>query len=260
LLNLVGNAIKFTDKGVVSVNVELLEEDDQSASLSFSVADTGIGIPEDKLEGIFDNFTQASHETMRKYGGTGLGLTIVKQLVEMQGGSISVESQVDKGATFYFSLRFEKVVPSSVESAQTKAAKEPAKRMDELRILVVDDDKLSRRVAVSILEKWGATVDVADSGRMAIPKLSINSYDIVLMDVIMPEMDGYETTSYIRNEMNDTLNRIPILAMTAAASVKDREKVLACGMNDYIAKPFAPDKLCTKIMMLVNKQKCQYGG
>ncbi len=255
LMNLVDNAIKFTEKGAVLVQVELLEEDDRSFKLLFSVRDNGIGIPANKLNRIFEDFTQASPEIMRKYGGTGLGLTIVKQLVEMQGGSISVESQVDKGSTFCFILRFEKVVTSSIQSGQTTAVNEPALRLEGLRILLVEDDKLSQRVAAIMLGKWGATVEIAENGRMAIQKLTTNFYDIVLMDVITPEMDGYETTSYIRNEMNGTINRIPILAMTASASVNAREKVLACGMNDYITKPFEPDNLCTKIIRLINKQK-----
>jgi PAS domain S-box-containing protein len=255
LMNLVDNAIKFTEKGAVIVHVELLEENDHNVKLSFSVRDNGIGIPADKLNLIFEDFTQASPEIMRTYGGSGLGLTIVKQLVEMQGGSISVESQVDKGSTFCFTLWFEKIATSAVQSGQTTAVNEPAMRLDGLRVFLVEDDKLSQRVAATMLGKWGATVEIAENGRMAIQKLTTNSYDIILMDVLTPEMDGYETTAYIRNEMNGTISRIPILAMTASASVKARKKVLACGMNDYITKPFDPDDLCTKIMRLVNKQK-----
>lgn len=255
LLNLVGNAVKFTETGVVIVNAELLAEDDHSANLSFSVNDTGIGIPEDKLGGIFDSFAQTGLEARRKYGGTGLGLTIAKQLVEMQGGSIIAESVLGQGSTFSFTLRFEKAATSPVQANQTTAMKEPAMRMDGLRVLLVDDDKLSQRIVASMLGKWGATVETADNGRVAIQKLAANSYDVVLMDAFMPEMNGFETASYIRNEMNDMINEIPILAMTAAASVKAREKVLAYGMNDYIIKPFEPRDLYMKIMRFANKPK-----
>ena len=255
LVNLVGNAIKFTEQGAVTVTVELVEEDHHTVKLAFSVRDTGIGILEDKLSIIFEDFAQAGPEIMRKFGGTGLGLTITKQLIEMQGGCITVESQIGKGSTFRFMLRFEKVVASSVQSGQTTAVAEQPARLDGLRILLAEDDKLSQRVAASMLERRGATVEVADNGRIAIEKLTMNSYDIVLLDALMPKMSGYETSYHIRNEMNGTISKIPILAITGFTSAAAREKVLAYGMNDYISKPFAPDDLCAKIMKLVNQQE-----
>jgi hypothetical protein len=254
LFNLIANAIKFTDKGFVIVNVELIKEDDRSVTLSFSVIDTGIGIPADKLEVIFESFAQADYETMRKYGGTGLGLTIVKQLVEMQGGSISVESQIDKGSTFRFTLPFEKATANSAQSVQTTPINETVKRLDGLRVLLVEDDPLSQRVAMVMLKKWGATVEVADNGQVAIQKLTTRAYDVILIDVLMPGMDGYETTHYIRHEMSGAVNRIPIIALTASTSIKAHEKVLACGMDDYITKPFEPEELCTKIIKLTSRQ------
>jgi CheY-like chemotaxis protein/nitrogen-specific signal transduction histidine kinase len=253
LLNLVGNAIKFTEKGAVAVTVELLEEDAQFANLVFSVADSGIGIPADKLSVIFDNFAQATQEIGRKYGGSGLGLAIAKQLVEMQGGTIAVVSQIDKGSTFRFTLKFKKVATGSVQPGQAPAVNGQTTRLDGLKVLLVEDDKLSQRVAGGILGKWGASVEVADNGRIAIQKLAANSYDLVLIDVLMPEMDGYETAYHIRNEMNGTSSGIPIIAMTASTSAKVHEKILASGINDYITKPFAPESLYTKIMKLIDK-------
>ena len=253
LVNLVGNAIKFTEQGAVTVNVELIEEDNHSVKLAFSARDTGIGIPEDNLSVIFDSFAQATQEIERKYGGSGLGLTIVKQLVEMQGSTIAVESQINKGSTFRFTLKFKKVAASSVPSRQATAVNDQATRLGGLRILLVEDDKLSQRVAGGILGKWGVSVEVADNGRIAIQKLAANSYDLILIDVLMPEMDGYETAYHIRNEMNGTSSGIPILAMTASTSVKVHERIFASGINDYITKPFAPESLYTKIMKLIDK-------
>jgi CheY-like chemotaxis protein len=235
------------------MNVELMEEDHHGVVLLFSVHDTGIGIPEDKLSVIFDSFAQATQEIERKYGGSGLGLTIVKQLIEMQGGTIAVESELDKGSTFRFTLNFKKVAASSVRSRQAPAVNKEAIRLEGLRILLVEDDKLSQRVAGGILGKMGATVEVADNGRIAIQKLAANPYDLILIDILMPEMDGYETAYHIRNEMNGTSSGIPILAITASTSSTVHEKILASGINDYITKPFEPKSLYTKIMKLVDK-------
>ena len=249
LSNLVSNAIKFTKTGTVAIIAKCQSQDKQNCTVVVSVEDTGVGISQDNLNHIFESFAQAGDDSRIKSGGSGLGLTIVKQLLEMQGGSISVESELNKGSTFRFILTFTKVQngTSKIPYQMSKVTSEN-NRLDGIKILLTEDDKLSQRVATAILGKLGATVDVAENGKVAIAKLSEQSYDIVLMDVQMPVMDGFTATNYIRDKMH---YKLPILAMTASASVETREKVLAQGMNDFITKPFNPDLLCLKIKTLV---------
>ena len=251
ILNLVSNAVKFTAKGKITVSVQLLEEDDKKASIQFSVTDTGIGIPESKLERIFENFQQASSGTSRLYGGTGLGLAIVKQLVESQGGIIAVQSEVGAGSTFSFRLDFRKTTEDAESQSDIIELKsEP----NDLKILVVEDIILNQLLMKTLLDDFGFERDVADNGKIAIEMMRKKDYDLILMDLQMPEMNGFEATDYIRNVMN---SKIPIIALTADVTTVDLEKCKAVGMDDYIAKPVDERILYSKIIGLINRSSGQ---
>ena len=247
ILNLVSNAVKFTTVGKITVSVRLVNEDEERAVIEFAVSDTGIGIAENKIKSIFENFQQATSGTSRLYGGTGLGLAIVKQLVEPQGGKINVKSVLNEGTTFSFVLSFQK----------TKEEAEPETPMVELdteikniKILVVEDIQINQLLMKTLLDDFGFERDIADNGRIAIEKLKHKTYDIILMDLQMPEMNGFEATEYIRKEMN---SKIPIIALTADVTTVDLAKCKAVGMNDYIAKPIDERLLYSKIVGLVKK-------
>jgi CheY-like chemotaxis protein len=238
----------------VKVKVKLLNEDETQVYLDFAVEDTGIGIPEDKLESIFESFTQASSATTRKYGGTGLGLTITKQLIELQGGTISVKSKPGAGSTFSFALLIKKGKLRVFANKDTDAveANKLSHRFSDVKILLVEDNLINQKVASYSLIKQGAVVEIANNGKEAIIMLEKKKYDIILMDIQMPEMDGFETTQYIRNSIKESINKTPIIAMTASALVSERVKCLASGMNDYISKPFRPKELYEKIALQLN--------
>jgi PAS domain S-box-containing protein len=244
ILNLMSNAVKFTAKGSITVSVHLLAEDEEKVTLEFSVSDTGIGIAEDKIATIFENFQQASSDTSRLYGGTGLGLAIVKQLVESQGGSVRVKSVVNKGSTFSFILSFQKTI-AEVES-EAKIEEEDTEIID-IKVLVVEDIPLNQLLMKTILDEFGFELDIASNGKIAIDFLKSESYDIILMDLQMPVMNGFETTDYIRNTMN---SNIPIIALTADVTTVDLTKCKTVGMNDYIAKPVDERILYNKIVGL----------
>lgn len=251
LLNLIGNAVKFTEKGEIKIITQLLEETKDRVLCEFLVEDTGIGIPENKLETIFESFSQASAATSQKYGGTGLGLTISKHLVEMQGGTIDVKSKVGKGSTFSFKLNFKKasshhLIPN-IGTPITKLKNEPDKK---LSILLAEDVQLNQRLVTKIMEKWGHHLDIADNGKIAIEKIKLNDYDLILMDIQMPEMDGYQATTYIRSMADESKQSIPIIALTAHASHAEAEKCLNLGMNAYVAKPFNQQQLQNVINQL----------
>jgi len=247
ILNLVSNAVKFTTKGKITVSVRLLNEDAETATLEFAVKDTGIGIPENKIEKIFENFQQATSGTSRLYGGTGLGLAIVKQLVEPQGGSIKVESKMDEGSTFSFILPFQKTkIEPELEAEHIELDTE----IKHIKILVVEDIALNQLLMKTLLDDFGFEREIVANGKLAIEKLQTNSYDIILMDLQMPEMNGFEATEYIRNKMN---SKVPIIALTADVTTVDLAKCKAVGMNDYIAKPVDEKLLYNKIISLVKK-------
>jgi PAS domain S-box-containing protein len=247
ILNLVSNAVKFTNKGKITVCVQLLSEDEEQATIEFSVADTGIGIAENKIDRIFENFQQASSGTSRLYGGTGLGLAIVKQLVEPQGGKIEVKSKIDEGSTFSFTLSFLK---TKAEADAEAATLELDLEIKNVKVLVVEDIQLNQLLMRTLLDEFGFTCDIASNGKLAIDKLQTNDYDVVLMDLQMPEMNGFEATEFIRNKMKST---IPIIALTADVTTVDLAKCKAVGMNDYIAKPVDEKLLYVKIVGLVKK-------
>ncbi len=251
ILNLLSNAVKFTDEGKITVSVRMLKEEADSIAIEFSVTDTGIGVPENKLEHIFDDFQQATDETSRLYGGTGLGLSIVKQFVELQGGTLIVNSKPGIGSTFGFVLNFKKAIVETTEMAEITAANhsvELAERIENIRVLVAEDIQLNQLLVKIILKDFGFDVDIAENGKIAIEKLQENKYDIILMDLLMPELNGFEATEHIRSKMN---SQIPIIALTADLTTVDVEKCKAVGMNDYISKP-VDEKLTREIIKLYN--------
>jgi CheY-like chemotaxis protein/anti-sigma regulatory factor (Ser/Thr protein kinase) len=248
ILNLVSNAVKFTNKGKITVSVRQLKADQKNVTIEFTITDTGIGIPRDKLGHIFDNFKQATHETSRLYGGTGLGLAIVKQLVELQGGKVIVQSTEGEGSVFGFVLSFNTTntkIQLEPEVLLTREANEKS-----TKILVVEDVKLNQLLLQALLEEFGFEMDVADNGKIAIEKLKKNQYDIILMDLQMPEMNGFEATAYIRQKMKSS---IPIIALTADVTTVDVEKCKAIGMNDYISKPIEEKLLYKKILSILKE-------
>jgi len=247
ILNLVSNAVKFTAKGKITVSVRLLSQDEEKVSIEFSVADTGIGIPNSKIDNIFENFQQASSGTSRLYGGTGLGLAIVKQLVEPQGGSIKVKSVLGEGSIFSFILSFLKTtedaeIDTEIEQLDTE--------IKNIKVLVAEDIPLNQLLMKTLLDDFGFEREIAANGKIAIEKMKEKTYDIILMDLQMPEMNGFEATEYIRNEMN---SKIPIIALTADVTTVDLAKCRSVGMNDYIAKPVDERLLYNKIIGLVKK-------
>ena len=247
ILNLVSNAVKFTTKGKIIISIRLLNEDEENATIEFAVSDTGIGIVENEILTIFENFQQASSSTSRLYGGTGLGLAIVKQLVERQGGSLRVKSKIDEGSTFSFILPFQKTkIKVELETGIVELDTE----IKNIKVLVVEDVALNQLLMKTILDDFGFERDIVSNGKLAIERLEKKSYDIILMDLQMPEMNGFEATQYIRNAMK---SRIPIIALTADVTTVDLEKCKAIGMNDYIAKPIDEKLLYSKIVGLVKK-------
>lgn len=250
LVNLIGNAIKFTAKGHVTVSVKKIAEDADSHRFKFSVQDSGIGIPPDKAELIFERFTQANTETTRKFGGTGLGLSIAKSLVELQGGEMLLKSEVDKGSEFYFELSYKKVDSMAIEPLQKGFV--PQKLLSDLKILLCEDNTLNQKLAKRVINKFGFQVEIAGNGKIGIEKLQKEKFDLVLMDLQMPEMDGYQAVMAIRNDLN---MQIPIIAMTAHSLVGEKEKCLEIGMNDYIGKPFTQEELYMKICANLPEQR-----
>lgn len=254
ILNLVSNAVKFTTTGMITVRVRLLNEDKEQATIEFAVIDTGIGIAEHKIANIFENFQQATSSTSRVYGGTGLGLAIVKQLVEPQGGSITVKSKVDAGSTFSFTLSFMK---TNAEAGLDTVILEPDPGIKNIKVLVVEDIPLNQLLMKTLLDDFEFGCDIASNGKIAIEKMETNTYDIILMDLQMPEMNGFDTTEYIRNTFH---SKIPIIALTADVTTVDLAKCKSVGMDDYIAKPVDERLLYSKIVGLVQRQNVISAG
>lgn len=247
ILNLVSNAVKFTNKGEIMVNVHLIAEDSHKATIQFSITDTGIGIKDTKIEKIFQNFQQATSETSRLFGGTGLGLAIVKQLVEAQKGNIEVKSEIGKGSTFSFSLDFNKTSADTVLEPEIIELNTDIK---DIKILVVEDMELNQLLMKTILDDFGFKCEIAANGKIAIQKLQSRTFDIILMDLQMPELNGFEATKHIRNIMHLD---IPIIALTADVTTVDVEKCKEVGMNDYISKPVDERLLYSKLISVIKK-------
>ncbi|MEJ5250607.1 MAG: ATP-binding protein [Armatimonadota bacterium] len=243
LANLVNNAIKFTEQGEVVVQVSCLRREEESVWVRFTVRDTGIGIPPERLGAIFEAFTQADSSTTRKHGGTGLGLAICKQLAELMGGHIHVRSEVGKGSTFWVDLPLP-IARDASQPAQNNAIEQTDIELPQgLRVLLVEDNEVNRKVAVRMLERLGCVVDIADDGHEAVQKCAEHEYDVVFMDVHMPQMDGYEATRRIREQEQRSGRHQTIIAMTASAMQSDRERCLQAGMDDYLSKPFREAEL-----------------
>ncbi|HSJ68572.1 MAG TPA: PAS domain S-box protein [Anditalea sp.] len=246
VMNLAGNAIKFTKKGEVNILVKKVKETDKSITLKFSIKDTGIGISSEKLETIFERFSQGEDSTTRNFGGSGLGLNISKQLIELQNGELKVRSLVNVGSEFYFSLDYKKVDQNNIN--QKLEILQPETPNGRLSILLCEDNVINQRLAYNVIRNFGFEIDIADNGQEGLDKLKIKEYDLILMDLQMPIKDGYQTTIFIRENLKLD---IPIIAMTAHSLVGERQKCYDIGMNAYVPKPFKQDELLAKILSVV---------
>ena len=259
-MNLIGNALKFTDQGEITVRVSLVEKTVDTVVVQFAVQDTGVGIPLEAQAGIFDAFSQADNSTTRKYGGTGLGLALTKQLVKLMGGEIGVESQPDMGSTFWWTAHLGKAAaPNGVSSASCSEGLAAALGEATAQILLVEDNPINQEVALTMLEMLGCQVTLVSDGRAAVETAVRDTYDVILMDCQMPELDGFEATSVIREHeaLTPARTRIPIIAMTANAMQGDREKCLATGMDDYLSKPFTQGELQTVLLRWLPQRLAQ---
>ena len=250
LINLISNALKFTHIGRIDIDISLKMKRKGLYHISFDISDTGIGILRDKLEKIFDSFTQADESVSRRYGGTGLGLTITKQLIDLHKGSIKVRSVENKGTTFSVVLPFEKGTEKDLKVEQEKEILS-AEDLGGLNILLVEDNDVNRLYAMKLMSKWKIEVTEASNGNIAIDELKGKNFDLILMDVQMPVMDGFEATSIIRNRFTPPKSTTPIVALTANAIKGDNEKCLAAGMDGYLSKPFQPSELRSVITTYV---------
>ncbi|HUR11771.1 MAG TPA: ATP-binding protein [Flavitalea sp.] len=250
LMNLIGNAMKFTTRGKVFISFENKGNDGTMVLLGIEVSDTGIGIPKEKLEKIFDRFQQADDAVTREYGGTGLGLSIVKELVELQQGTIRVESDTGNGTTFYLVIPYKKsdeqfiTHPTFIRQPDTNPA-----TLQNVRILIVEDNEVNQTLLRYLFQKWQVKFEMANNGIEAIEKLKRETYDLILMDIQMPQMDGYTATRQIRNILKI---KTPIIAMTAHAMAGEREKCLSYGMAEYISKPIREEQLIRLITQFVS--------
>ncbi len=241
LMNLLDNALKFTHQGEVVLRVSAASRTNDNLALTFVVSDTGIGIAEDQLESVFGRFTQAEQNTARKFGGTGLGLNICKLLVEKQGGTIGVTSKPGEKTEFTFTIGFE--IPEQQQQVSQPGGSADYSHLQG-KILMCEDNIANRTLAQQLFLSTKLELDIAENGKEGIERLREKAYDLVLMDIQMPEMDGYQATEYIRNELKSS---IPIIALTAHSIVREREKCLEIGMNDYLSKPFRKNELFDKI-------------
>jgi CheY-like chemotaxis protein/anti-sigma regulatory factor (Ser/Thr protein kinase) len=246
LSNLLSNALKFTSQGGITVTIRELERIENQSRMEFSVQDTGIGIPQDKHSEIFESFTQAAADTTRRYGGSGLGLAICKKLVELQGGKIILESEPGIGSIFKFVLTF--TVTEKKSKEQVVESPESYKGLEGKRILVAEDNKINFFVANKFLTGWGVIVTHAENGQLALEKLEEQSFDLILMDLHMPVMDGIEATRIIRKSADPRINSIPIVALTAAIMSENHDKIDELNINDYVLKPFKPHDLFSRIL------------
>ena len=244
LFNLIGNALKFTAKGAVLVQVETLVMEPDEVRLRFRVIDTGIGIPAGKLGEVFEKFTQADTSTSRNYGGTGLGLAICRQLVTLMGGEIGVSSTENWGSEFWFTVRLRPAALEASEPALVLAPLKPKRELGMLRILLAEDNEVNQLLAVILLEGWGVSVEVVGDGLEALEALRKTRYDLVLMDIQMPGMDGFAATAQLRKPESGVLDpHVTVVALTAHAMREDRQRCLDAGMDDYLAKPIEPATL-----------------
>jgi CheY-like chemotaxis protein len=259
--NLVNNAVKFTEQGGITIGLECLGEagtaDNRQAKLRIRVSDTGIGIPPESLPRIFEEFAQADGSITRRYGGTGLGLAISKKLVEMMGGQISVQSEPGKGSTFWVELALPVTEQAQADVPLSAPGYARLPRLSYCRVLLAEDNEVNRLVAVKMLQTLGCAVDVAVNGAEAVQKALAGEYDLILMDVQMPEMDGYEATRRIREAERATGEHRIIIAMTAHSMESDRRACLETGMDDYLSKPVKRERLAETLTKWVGVKQAQ---
>jgi signal transduction histidine kinase/CheY-like chemotaxis protein len=255
LINLSTNAVKFTDIGKVDVYARVVSEDEKNVKLEFKVIDTGKGMRKSSLPTIFNQFEQETRHTIKHAGGTGLGLAITKKLVELQKGTIEVESQYLQGTTFTITIEYEKSV-LQVKNL-SPIAEIDIRKLDEIKILLVDDNSINREILHDLLKDVNNNVEIvmAENGEIAINKLYHGGIDLVLMDIQMPKMNGYEATEHIRKNMKYPISEVPIVAMTAHALENVAETCFKSGMNDYVSKPIDIDLLVSKMCKLLDKRK-----
>ncbi len=262
ILNISGNAIKFTKFGGIGIVAKMLKENEKFIYIKFAIIDTGIGIKKDKLKTIFSSFSQASSSTTRKYGGTGLGLTISKKLVELQDGKIAVESEFGKGSIFSFSIKFQKISEERKLIVNNNSKENlfdfyknllEKNELNKIKVLLVEDNKINQLLAKTILRKHKIDTEIADDGKAALDIFHKKNYDLILMDLHMPKLDGYDTTEYIRKNFDENKKNIPIIALTAAAVKAEVDRCFEIGMTDFISKPFKPKELVEKILNLTIK-------
>lgn len=249
-INLINNSLKFTNKGYVKVMVSLVSIHKNQTTLHFEIEDSGIGIAENKLKSIFETFTQAETDTARKYGGTGLGLSITKKLIELYSGKIEVKSTIGKGTTFYFDLKFD----NFKEKIQQNTSEIDLDKLINVRILVVDDNEINRILAKKVLTKFQVVVETVESGEKAIELLGGKAFDVLLLDIHMPGISGYETSERLRAMDDIYFKELPIIALTASMMHEDINSIYHYGMNDYQQKPFKPNELAAKI---IKNLKCK---
>lgn len=251
LTNLIGNAFKFTEQGFVKIKVSALEKtENKNVKLLFEIRDSGIGIPADKLESVFQSFTQSTQSITRKFGGTGLGLTITKRLVELQDGEIKVDSEENVGSNFMVILTFD--YSTEVETEQKKDMSLLKDGLVGKNVLIVEDNQVNQFVAVKILKSWGINTRISENGLEAVKLLSRESFDLILLDLHMPVMDGYEACKIIRKESSDVLNhKVPVIALSADAFTDNKQKILEVGMNDFSTKPINQNELYEKMYRLI---------
>ncbi|HEX4887987.1 MAG TPA: response regulator [Luteibaculaceae bacterium] len=246
LMNLTSNAVKFTRLGQVTVKSELVLLDSDNAEVNFYVSDTGVGISPDKIASIFDPFTQAEASTTREFGGTGLGLTIVKHLVELQDGTIIVQSKLGQGSTFRVNMRFRVgSLPEEINEQRRLQLKQAEQALAGMQVLLVEDNAVNRRLVEVMLAPYGVVMSTATNGVEALDLLKLQKFDLVLMDIQMPIMDGYTTTQRIRQDLRLS---VPIMALTAHALAAEQKKCLNLGMNDFVSKPIRKEELLVKMM------------
>ena len=247
VINLLNNALKFTSKGFVKLNCTLISTKNNLNTIKFEIDDTGIGIEKNKLDTIFESFSQEDDSTTREFGGTGLGLSISKHLVELFNGQLLVKSEKNKGTSFYFTLDLP--IGNEDDLPEDLTVVNEPESLENKRVLLVEDNEINQFLATTILKQWKMNIDIADNGKIALDRLKEQNYDVILMDVQMPIMGGLEATELIRNTLNITT---PIIALTANAIKGDNEKCIEVGMDDYISKPFNHSILYNKILKLIN--------
>jgi PAS domain S-box-containing protein len=255
LINLLSNALKFTQQGSIQISAQIEKADARHALLKIDVSDTGIGIAKDKLKRIFESFSQADASVTRKYGGTGLGLTIVKQLVKLQRGTIKVVSEEGKGSVFSATLPYLIGKPQDITELSARATEDQSQKesLSQLKILLVEDNEINQLYASTILRSWKCETTVAENGVVALERLKSTVFDVILMDIQMPVMDGFETTLAIRK--GNVQSAIPIIALTANATQNHIERCIELGMNDFLSKPFAPEDLYRMLIKFTQEKE-----